>query len=106
MSSSGAMTGGSIRRTGATPRLSDRSPGQRGLDERLDVAIEHALHVADLDPCPVVLHQRVGMEHVAPDLAAPVGRAHLPPLLRLLRLLLEHALLDPPPPHPPHPALP
>src|SRR5436190_20288753 len=78
------------RRTGA--RLGRGPAGERRLDERLDIAVQDPLHVSDLDACPVVLHEGVGMQDVAADLAAPVGGAQLAALLGLLRLLLENAL--------------
>src|SRR4029079_17763479 len=40
------------------------------LDEPVDVAVEHAVHVADLFLGPMILHQLIRMEHVAADLAA------------------------------------
>src|SRR5438270_9473192 len=49
-------------------------PAQVCLHEFLQVAVEDGLGVADLDARPVVLDQRVGMEDVAPDLAAPLVR--------------------------------
>src|SRR5438067_45055 len=91
----------SARTTGART-LGRRLAGERGLDELLDIAVEDPLHVADLDTGPVILHQGVGMEHVAADLATPVGRAQLPALLSLFGLLLEHALLEQPRAQHPH----
>src|SRR5438874_12122633 len=49
-------------------------PAQVGLHKFLQVAVEDGLGVADLDARPVVLDQRVGMEDVAPNLAAPLVR--------------------------------
>src|SRR5438105_9937228 len=69
-------------------------PRERGLDEWVDVAAEHADGVADLDTGAVVLHQRVGVEDVGADLATPVGGAHLAPLLRLRLFLLTHLPLE------------
>src|SRR5689334_10529069 len=40
------------------------------LDEPVDVAVEHTIHVADLLLGPMVLHELVRMQHVAADLAA------------------------------------
>src|SRR4029077_24121 len=71
-------------------------PRERRLDEGIDVAVEHARRIADLDAGTVVLHDRVRVEHVGPDLAAPVGRSHLAALLRLRRFLFAHALLEEP----------
>src|SRR5216683_2962409 len=81
------------RRTGASSF--GRGPAsERGLDELLDVAIEDALHVTDLDAGAVILHEGVRVQHVASDLAPPVRGPQLPALLGLLRLLLEDALLE------------
>src|SRR4029077_19008970 len=41
-----------------------------GLDEHVDVTVEHAVHVADLLFRPVIFHQLIRMQHVAADLAA------------------------------------
>src|SRR5438093_12557575 len=61
---------------------------QRGLDEAVQVAVEHAPDVSDLDAGAVVLHERVRMEDVAPDLVPPGRRLVLTAQLRLLFLLL------------------
>src|SRR4051794_25793777 len=45
---------------------------QVGADEPVQVALEHALDVADLLVGPVVLDHRVRIEHVGPDLRAEV----------------------------------
>src|SRR3954469_17161602 len=76
-------------RTGAS-----LGPRQRGLDEHVDIAIEHSRRVADLDARAVVLHDRVGVKHVRADLASPIGRAHLAALACLLLLLAADALFE------------
>src|SRR5207244_3171100 len=40
------------------------------LDERIEVAVEHAVGVADLLLGPVILHHAVRRQHVAPNLVA------------------------------------
>src|SRR4051812_9580129 len=44
------------------------------LDELVDVAVEHAIHVADRFLRPVILGELVRMQHVAADLAAEADR--------------------------------
>src|SRR5665213_4001464 len=54
-------------------RLTQRSAGflhQVGLDERVDVAVEDAAHIADLLLRPVILHELIGVQDVAANLAA------------------------------------
>src|SRR6266704_658817 len=43
---------------------------QVGLDEHVDVAVEHAVDVADLLLRPMVFHHLIRMQHVTADLAA------------------------------------
>src|SRR6185503_4298778 len=69
-------------------------PGERCLDEHVDIAIQHARGVPDLHGGAVVLHHGVGVEHVRADLATPVRRAHLAPLACLLLLLAANPLLE------------
>src|SRR5258706_3947785 len=38
---------------------------QIGLDEDIDIAVEHAVHVADLLLGAMILHQLIRMQHVA-----------------------------------------
>ena len=47
-----------------------RAPMQVGLDERVEVAVEHGGDVAGLVTRPFVLHELVGRERVGADLAA------------------------------------
>src|SRR5262245_40590497 len=47
-----------------------RALHQIGLDEHVDVAVEHAIDVADLFLRAVILHQPIGRQHVAANLAA------------------------------------
>ena len=57
----------------------------------LDVTVEHGLDVAHLEAGSVVLHQGVGVDHIAADLAPPlvglVGALELLPLLSSLLFL-------------------
>src|SRR2546430_3454161 len=71
-------------------RLGPPGPEQVGLDERVEVAIQHGLDVADLEPRPVVLDQLIGLERVRADLAA---ERDLLLLARELRELLALLLL-------------
>ena len=41
---------------------------QESLDKRIQVAIEHILHIAGFDIGAQVLHQFIGMEDIIPDL--------------------------------------
>src|SRR5215471_3328727 len=56
-----------------------QAPAQPALDERLQLAFEHGLGVADLDAGPYVLDQRVRLHDVVADLAAELGRHHVAP---------------------------
>src|SRR5947209_4701608 len=69
---------------------------ERCLDEDIDVTVEHAGRVADLDIGAVILHDRIWVEHVRADLTAPVGRAHLAAFLGLFLFLLTHTQLEQP----------
>src|SRR5215469_6791322 len=81
-------------RSGAPLAALAQAPPQPGLDERLQLAVQHRLDVADLHAGPNVLDERVGLQHVVPDLVAEVGRHHLAAQLiappgGLLLLVLE-----------------
>src|SRR3954462_7016572 len=76
-------------RTDATLRARER-----GLDEHVDIAIEHPRWVPDLDAGAVVLHHGVRVQHVRADLAPPVRGAHLTALACLLLLLSADPLLE------------
>src|SRR5262245_50057816 len=80
-------------------RLSERAARalhQEGLDENVDVAVEHPVHISDLLFRSVVLHELVRVQHIAPDLAAE-GDLLLGPadLLQLGLLLLELQVVEP-----------
>src|SRR5437764_941485 len=82
-------------------RLGPPGPEQVGLDERVEVAVQHGLDVADLEPRPVVLDQLIGLKRVRADLAAERDLLLLAGELReLLTLLLlselEQARLEDP----------
>src|SRR3546814_12409840 len=55
--------------------------GQRGFEEVVDVAVQHALGVARLHGGAQVLHHLVGLQHVGANLVTPtdieIGRAHV-----------------------------
>src|SRR6266508_1321608 len=59
-----------------------RPPPQLGLDELVDVPVQHPVHIADLEVRPVVLHQPVRREDVGADLGAEID----PPALASKRL--------------------
>src|SRR5215211_1866675 len=68
---------------------SPRSPPlQEGLDEGVEVAVEHRLDVPGLLPRTFVLHQLVGVQGVGPDLAPERDLALLPRQALQLGLLL------------------
>src|SRR5262249_22185686 len=54
------------------PERAARPLHQIALDEHVDVAVEHAIDVADLFLGAVILHHLVGVQDVAADLAAEV----------------------------------
>src|SRR6266508_217454 len=60
---------------------------QVGLDEAVEIAVEHAVHVADLELRAVVLDHLIGLQHVASDLVAEGDVALLPAELFELGLL-------------------
>src|SRR5438093_1542925 len=66
------------------------------LDEPIDVAIEHTIDVADLLLRPVVLHELIWLEHIAPDLA-PEGDVFFraADLFELGLLLLDLEVVQP-----------
>src|SRR3954470_19304963 len=53
-----------------SPRSARPLPAEVGLDERVEVAVEHAVDVAGLVLGAEVLHELVRRQHVAADLAA------------------------------------
>src|SRR5258705_9029926 len=74
-------------------RLSERAARllhQVGLDEHVDVAVEHAVHVADLLLRPMVLGHLIRMEYVAANLAAEADALLHAANLIELRLVLFH----------------
>src|SRR5690348_11750245 len=52
-------------------------PAQPGLDERIDLSVEHSLGVAYLLAGSHILDQRVWLQHVVADLRAELGRQDL-----------------------------
>src|SRR5829696_9772189 len=84
-----------VARVRARPRRRGRLV-QVLADEAVDVAVEDALRVPDLEPGAMVLHPLVRMEEIATDLRAPLRRLLLATfpgeLLGALKLLsLEQA---------------
>ena len=63
-------------------------PHQKGVDERIDISVEHAVHVADRQFGAVILDQPVGGEYIAADLAAEIDFE-----LGIFELLIFGALL-------------
>src|SRR5689334_1603387 len=61
---------------------------QVGLDERVEVALQNAVDVADFVTGTEILHEAIGRQHVAPDLIAPAD-------LRLGRLVRSGDILAP-----------
>ena len=49
------------------------SPPEEGFDQHVQVAVEHAVGVPDLDFRPLVFDQPIGMKNVGPDLAAKIN---------------------------------
>src|SRR3954471_21833645 len=75
---------------GRLPERSARALHQEALDEHVDVAVEHAVDVADLLLRAVILHELVGVQHVAADLAAERDvLLRAADLLELLLILLD-----------------
>src|SRR5215470_14501597 len=70
------------------PERAARLLHEVALDERIDVAVQYAIDVADLLLRAVIFDQLIGMEHVAPDLATErdllLGAANLVELGLLL----------------------
>jgi hypothetical protein len=71
-----------------------RLPDQIGVDQRFQIAIQHAVHVADGELGAVVLDHAIGRQHIAANLAAEVdlqlrglGLARFLPLLLQLELI-------------------
>ena len=48
-----------------------RHPFQIRIDEQIQTAVHDSLHITCLRPRPYILHQRIGLEHIGPDLASP-----------------------------------
>src|SRR5207248_1462511 len=46
------------------------APHEKGLDEEVDVAVEHAIHVPNLFFRPMIFDELIRVQHVAADLAA------------------------------------
>src|SRR5437867_11915743 len=89
--------GAGLRRS-CRPRLA-QAPPQPRLDEGIDLAVEHGLGAAHLEPRAHVLDQRVRLQDVVADLGAELGRQHLAADLlevlgRLLLLALEQPRLE------------
>jgi hypothetical protein len=87
------------RRRAARAERSARTLHQVGLDEHVDVAVQHAIDIADLLFGPVILHELIRVQHVAANLAAErdllLGAADLIELgLLLLHLQIEEARLQ------------
>src|SRR5205823_1369394 len=96
-----SLTGAPRRRLLPGSCLGPPGPEQVGLDERVEVAVQHGLDVADLEPRPMVLDQLIGLKRVRADLAAERDLLLLAGELReLLALLLlselEQARLEDP----------
>src|SRR5918998_2463966 len=82
--------------------LGDRPVLQVGVDEGVDVAVQHAIHVRRLLARAVVLHQLVGVEDVGSDLGTPLDVRLLPAYggdLALPSLALELEEARPEDPH-------
>src|SRR5665213_2784127 len=72
-----------------------RAGAEPGVDEAVEIAVEHALGVARADPGAHVLHHLVGLEDVAADLAPPPDFTLLAvELFHLAALLVEPALIQ------------
>src|SRR5499427_1922111 len=86
----GARVGSGLRAW--SPRIGLQALLQAGLDESIEVAVEHLLRVADLEVGAQILDAAL-VEHVAADLVAPadVGLGILE--LLLLLALLAHLVL-------------
>src|SRR5215212_5955039 len=52
--------------------LGRRPALEEGVDERIEVAVEDAVHIRRLLACAVVLDELVGVEDVGPDLRSPL----------------------------------
>src|SRR5919201_5309089 len=66
--------------------LSGRAGEQVGVDETVEVAVEHALGVADLEIRAVILDELVWVEDIAADRVAAEAHADDAPFLRELLL--------------------
>ena len=58
------------------------------MDELVQVAVQNALRIADLDVGAVVLDQLVRVQDIAPNLTSEVGLLHRTALLGQLRFAL------------------
>ena len=85
-----------VAHAAALPRRCAAELLQVRFDERIDVAVHHALHVGNLELGAVVVDHRVRLEDVAADLAAEahVGLRRVQ-LRLLLRLLVRLELIEP-----------
>src|SRR5438094_10310034 len=64
-------------------------PPEIGLHQAVQVALQHTLGIADLEPGAVVLDLGVRLQHVGADLAAPLRLDVITPeLLHVLQVLL------------------
>src|SRR6202521_1612936 len=73
-----------------------QAPAQPGLDEGVDLTVQHRRRVPDLQAGPDVFDQRVRLQDVVPDLGAELGRHDLAPdLVQVLGSLLLLALEQP-----------
>src|SRR4029079_4274736 len=84
------------------PRLAARPSGLAApplevrLDERVEVAVDHCLHVAGLEPCALVLYELVRREGVRADLMPECDVALVAgQCLDLLAVLLSLPLREP-----------
>ena len=90
----------SSRRVACSLAFGRLLPAQFRLDEEIDVAVHHRLHVARLGAGAVILHHLIRLKNIRPNLASPchvplfsVLPVNLGPLLVLLDLVefrLEH----------------
>jgi hypothetical protein len=68
------------RRRAARCRAFRSTLHQVRLDEHVDVAVQHAIDVADLLLGPVILHELIRVQHVAANLAAERDLLLAPPI--------------------------
>jgi hypothetical protein len=67
-----------------------------GTDEGIEVAVEDAVHVADIEFCAVILNEAVGLHHIGADLAAE-GNVEFGfvELIRVRLTLLDFEIVEP-----------